>query len=67
MAKGKKVKGKGKKKRGIIDRVRGLIAEKPGRGATGTGGAQRGRNIMSAVEALQTGVDEADEKSKRKK
>ena len=64
MAKTKKGKGRAKKKRGIIDRIRGLITEKPGRSPTGTGGAQRGRDIEAAVEALQSGIDDADERKK---
>ena len=61
------VKRRGRaKKRGFVDSVRRRITVKPDSGdATGTGGSRRRSTIDEAVEAMQTGVDEAS-KEKRK-
>lgn len=60
MAKGKKGRPKGRAKKGdsgIIAKIRALITE--GSGGVGTGGARRGRDIEDAVDAMQSGIDEA--------
>jgi hypothetical protein len=62
--KGKK-KGQGKKL-SLIDRIKALITEDSD-SATGTGGAQRSRSIDSAVDAMQSGIDDADKDAKGKK
>lgn len=61
-------KGAGKKKDGIIDKIRRLIQDEPDSGdATGTGGRRRERDIDDAVEAMQTGIDDANADARRKK
>lgn len=64
MPKGRK---KGKKKAGsLVAEIRSRITSRPGSGdPTGTGGKQRSAGIDAAVEAMQTGVSEANKRKKR--
>ena len=64
--KGNEIRQRYVKRKGFVEAVReATTTDKPkDKDATGTGGRRRDTTVMDAVDAMQTGIDEADKRKR---